>query len=65
MTGLGSVLGKWWIRSKSDPRWNREGRGEVGGLYDKPPAVRRTIFYLLQILGEPPEDLEWGYEKDV
>jgi hypothetical protein len=65
MTGLGSVLGKWWIRSESDPRWNREGRGEVGGLYKRPPAVDRTIKLLRQELGDPPNDLEWGYEKDT
>jgi hypothetical protein len=64
MTGLGSVLGKWWIRSKSDPRWDREGRGEGGGLYKRPPAVDRTIKNLSKTLGEPPNDLEWGFSPD-
>ena len=64
MTGIGSVLGKWWIRSESDPRWNREGRGEVGGLYLRPPAVDRTIKKLSKTLGDQPDDLEWGYTCD-
>ena len=64
MGNFGTVLGKWWMRSESDPRWNKEGRGEVGGLVYIPPAIDRTIKNLSKLFGNPPEDLEWGYTKD-
>ena len=55
--------GSWWLRSKSDPRWNSDGRTDVGGFV-MPDECKRKLEELKQKFGEPPEDLEWGYMKD-
>jgi len=56
--------GIWWLTSKSDPRWDDEGRCNVGGFM-MPSAVTESINNCKKQLGEePPEDLEWGYMKD-
>ena len=55
--------GTWRFRSKSDPRWNSKGRTYVGGFV-MPEACRKKLEKLKRALGEPPEDLEWGYMKD-
>jgi hypothetical protein len=55
--------GTWWIRSESDPRWPAIGRGEVGMLV-RPPEVDVKIAELTKLYGDPPVDLESGYEKD-
>ena len=57
--------GSWWIRSKSDPRWDAEGPSDAVGSYTKPSEVDPAIEQKKQELGEePPSDLEWGYMKD-
>lgn len=55
--------GTWWIASKADPRWKANGRGKVG-MFAKPPEVVAKIEELKRSLGEPPDDLEYGYMKD-
>lgn len=63
---LGGTIkeGSWWLNSKSDPRWNVEGRSSyVGGLV-MPSDCESKIEELKKELGEPPDDLEWGYMKD-
>jgi hypothetical protein len=57
------VEGSWWLRSKSDPRWNCNGRAMVGGFM-KPKEVDEAVERKKVELGEPPDDLEWGYMKD-
>ena len=54
--------GSWFIRSDSDPRWNDDGSGNVGGAF-MPPACRASIERNKERYGEQPEDLEWGYMK--
>ena len=63
---LGGVIreGSWWLSSKSDPRWDCQGRDVVGGLVC-PPAATEAMEKKKKELGEePPEDLEYGYMKD-
>lgn len=55
--------GGWWLRSKSDPRWNCEGEGFVGGLI-MPTEARKAFELKKKELGKAPEDLQWGYMKD-
>lgn len=55
--------GSWWLHSKKDPRWDCNGRAYVGGLVI-PQECENKIKQLKQTLGEPPDDLEWGYMKD-
>ena len=56
-------LGSWWMRSKSDPRWDCDDRSSVGG-FQMPTDLTNKINELKATLGEPPKDLEWGYMKD-
>jgi hypothetical protein len=60
---FGPRPGTWWIRSESDSRWNSSGRARVGG-FAKPQEVDEEVKRLKKTLGEPPQDLEWGYMKD-
>lgn len=56
--------GTWWLRSRSDPRWNMSGKGIVGGLA-VPSGAKRAIEEKRKELGEePPDDLEFNYMKD-
>ena len=56
--------GSWWLHSKSDSRWNMQGRGFVGGLC-VPPDANAALEEKKKELGEePPDDLEYGYMKD-
>ena len=53
----------WWLRSKTDPRWNADGYDYVGGLTMSDDCKNRFT-ELKQELGEPPADLEWGYIRE-
>lgn len=55
--------GSWWLHSEKDPRWNCTGRAGVGGFVI-PQECKNKIEQLKQTLGEPPDDLKWGYMKD-
>lgn len=56
--------GVWFMVSRSDPRWNASGRAVVG-MFLTPAEVTQKIDELRSRLGcEPPDDLEYGYEKD-
>lgn len=55
--------GTWWLQSKSDSRWDTSGRAGVGG-FSIPTECQIELDRLKAKYGEPPEDLEWGYEKD-
>jgi hypothetical protein len=55
--------GTWWIRSEADPRWRASGSAVVG-MFGRPAEVDVKIAELTKLHGDPPTDLEWGYEKD-
>jgi hypothetical protein len=56
--------GSWWVSSESDPRWNGNGRGEVG-MFGIPAGAQAFIDAKKVELGEePPDDLEYTYMKD-
>jgi hypothetical protein len=56
--------GIWWIASKKDPRWKGSGPSPAVGMFGRPPEVDVKIVELTKIYGDPPDDLQWGYEKD-
>lgn len=56
--------GTWWIRSASDPRWKASGHSDIVGMFMRPPEVDSKLSELTKVLGDPPDDLEWGYMKD-
>ena len=56
--------GSWWIRSKTKPEWNESGDSDSVGGFMIPSEATAAIERKKQTLGEPPDDLEWGYMKD-
>jgi len=56
--------GTWWLKSKSDPRWDNKGRGSVGMLCIPLEAEKVIEEKKVELKEEPPEDLEYGYMKD-
>ena len=64
--GFGSSFrgGSWWLRSRSDPRWNSNGRSACVSGFSMPTECKAKIEELKGIIGNPPEDLEYGYMKD-
>jgi len=56
--------GTWWLESKSDPRWDAEGRGLVGGFDTPAEAMEAIEEKKAELQEEPPEDLEYEYMKD-
>jgi len=55
--------GSWFLHSETDPKWNKQGSGFVGGFV-MPEEVSLAIERLEKLYGDQPEDLEWGYMKD-
>lgn len=59
-----ATSGCWYLNSKTDPRWNRHGRAEYCGGFTMPRECNLAIEDLKKSLGEPPDDLVYGYMKD-
>ena len=55
----------WWIRSKKDPSWNRDGRSRgmiaVEGMC---PEAEEVLKEMERRLVRSPGDLEYGCMKD-
>ena len=65
--GMLKLIGKgsWWLYSKTDSRWNRDGRSNAVGGFQMPLEVTDMIGKITKSLGEePPDDLEYGCMKD-
>lgn len=61
---FGPKPGTWWVASKSDPRFNMDGRDLVGG-FRCPSSAREAFEAKVKELGASlPDDLEFGYMKD-
>lgn len=61
---FGLSTGEWVLHSELDPRWNCKDRAERVGMGAPPKEAREKVEELTKKLGEPPEDLEYGYWKD-
>ena len=65
MSMFGGRAGSWWLRSKKDPRWNRDGRSEfmvvTAGMCSEAEAALKEM---KSRLGKVPKDLEYGCMKD-
>ena len=55
--------GSWYMRSKSDPRWNCSGKDYVGG-FDLPLGMQKKLKELTESYGSQPSDLTWHYNYD-
>lgn len=57
--------GSWWVTSKSDPRWNGNGRDDAVGGFMMPGSAQGHVEKMKKLLKEdPPDDLRFGYMKD-
>jgi hypothetical protein len=57
-------VGSWWTKSKSDPRWDMDGRGMINA-FTGCPEMDKAIKEKEKELGEkPPKDLSVGGMKD-
>jgi len=53
--------GEWWVRSKSDPRWDANGTGLLtAGSY---PDAEDHIDRMTRLYGTQPADLTIGWMK--
>lgn len=58
--------GSWWLSSKTNPEWNRSGRGPVGGgiTVEQIPEAQIWLRYCREVYGPEPEDLMLGWMSD-
>lgn len=56
-------MGTWWLSSEKDPRWNFEKREVINAPTNGDPVLDK-ILELRRTLGNPPEDLKWGFKED-
>lgn len=61
---FGPKMGSWWVRSKKDPRWNKNGRGKGLCCSGGPKGMQDWIAECEKNFGEAPEDAEYGFMKD-
>ena len=61
---FGPRIGTWYVRSKTDSRWNNNGRGYGLVSSGGPQAMTTWIEKCKKEFGEPPEDAVMGFEKD-
>lgn len=59
-----SKMGSWWVVCKSDPRWDKSGRGRGLAMLGGPQEMRDWIEQCMKKYGETPEDAEMGFIKD-
>lgn len=64
MSMFGPKMGTWWVSCKSDPRWNKQGRGYGLVTCGGPGEMGAWIEKCKKEFGEPPEDAEMGFMKD-
>lgn len=58
------VSGEWSVRSEKDPRFNKNGRGDVGGFVCPPEAKKWIAEQEKKLNIKAPDDLEFSYMKD-
>jgi hypothetical protein len=61
---FGPKPGMWWVESVLDPRWDGHGRAEALSLASRPREAEEHVAAKQKEFGDPPADLEFGWEKD-
>ena len=56
--------GHWKVESKSDPRWNKQGRGYGAVTAGGPQEMKDWIKKCCVKYGEPPKDGTMQFMKD-
>lgn len=62
--GMFGGEGTWWVSCKSDPRWNKSGRGFGAVTAGGPQKMKDWIEECKNKFGDVPEDAECGFMKD-
>lgn len=55
--------GRWWVQCKTDPRWNKSGRG-CALVNLGPKEMWDWIEQCKEKYGQPPNDAQMGFMKD-
>lgn len=61
---VGPKLGTWWVTSKIDTRWCKNGRGYGLITCGGPGEIGAWLTYCDEQFGKRPEDLSCGFMKD-
>ncbi len=64
LLGGGARMGSWWVVSKTDPRWDKEGRAFGAVSAGGPQEMQDWIDECTEKYGDPPADAEKGFMKD-
>lgn len=64
MSMFGPKMGTWYVKSKTDPRWNNSGRGVGFVTSGGPIELKEWLNKCRSEYGEPPADGLYGFEKD-
>lgn len=64
MSMFGPKEGSWSVESKSDPRWNKEGRGFGLVCEGGPKEMQDWIEFCMKEYGKPPPDTYRSFMKD-
>jgi len=54
----------WWVKSKTDPRWNKTGRGKGLVSTGGPLEMHAWIDECKLKFGKVPKDCQYGFIKD-
>ncbi len=60
---LEEEVGRWWIRSKMDPMWNKSGCGSGLVCMGGPSEIDKWIEKCKETYGDPPNDCEKIFMK--
>lgn len=64
MSLFGPKMGTWIVHSKTDPRWNKDGRARGFVCSGGPQEMQDWIDHCKELYGEPPEDATMAFYKD-
>lgn len=64
MSMFGPKMGWWCVSSKSDPRWNKSGKGLGLVCTGGPQEMKDWIKECLEKYGDPPKDCYQEFWKD-
>jgi hypothetical protein len=61
---FGTKMGSWETHSKTDSRWNKNGRGLGLCCAGGPQEMKDWVNRCKTMFGEAPADLVWSFMKD-
>lgn len=64
MSMFGPKDGTWWVSCKSDPRWDKDGRGCGFAICGGPSEMDKWIEQCKKEFGDVPSDATMNFMKD-